>query len=91
MGVDGLSAPFLPLTALLGAAVVLASWNSVQRLVPFYHALLLALSGITMGVFCALDLIAFFLFWELTLAPCISSSACGASGRSAATPPSNTS
>ena len=34
-----------------------------------YFALLLALEGVTMGVFCALDLVLFFLFWELTLAP----------------------
>lgn len=69
VGVDGLSVLFLPLSALLSAITILASWHSVQRMVAFYHALLLALLGITIGVFCALDLICFFLFWELTLIP----------------------
>jgi NADH-quinone oxidoreductase subunit M len=69
LGVDGLSAPFLPLAALLSTAVMLASWHAVRQMAAFYHALLLVLLGITQGVFCALDLIGFFLFWELTLIP----------------------
>ncbi|ADE15956.1 proton-translocating NADH-quinone oxidoreductase, chain M [Nitrosococcus halophilus Nc 4] len=69
LGVDGLSVLFVPLTALLTVAVVLASWRSVQTLPRLYFALLLALEGITIGVYCALDLGLFFLFWELTLPP----------------------
>jgi len=69
LGIDGISAPFLPFTALLGLLAVLASWHTVGRLHGLYFALLLALQGFTVGVFCALDLGLFFLFWELTLPP----------------------
>ncbi|MBF0582833.1 MAG: NADH-quinone oxidoreductase subunit M, partial [Magnetococcales bacterium] len=68
LGVDGLSALFLPLSALLFVGLVLAS-TGVQRLPQLYFALLLALEGITIGIFSALDLLLFFLFWELTLIP----------------------
>ena len=57
------------MAALLFCAVILASWTSVQAMPRLYFALLLALESATMGVFCALDLVLFFLFWELTLAP----------------------
>ena len=69
LGVDGISVLFLPLTALLTVAVILASWRSVRHLPKLYFALLLALEGITQGIYCALDLGLFFLFWELTLVP----------------------
>ncbi|MCP5158089.1 MAG: NADH-quinone oxidoreductase subunit M [Gammaproteobacteria bacterium] len=69
LGVDGLAALFPPLTALLFCAVILASWTSIQFMPRLYFALLLGLEGVTMGVFCALDLVLFFLFWELTLVP----------------------
>ncbi|MBF0309829.1 MAG: NADH-quinone oxidoreductase subunit M [Magnetococcales bacterium] len=68
LGVDGLSAPFLPLTGLLFFGTILVSelgqGQARQRL-----AFLLVLEGVTMGIFCALDLILFFLFWEMTLLP----------------------
>ncbi|MFZ4789809.1 MAG: complex I subunit 4 family protein [Candidatus Competibacteraceae bacterium] len=69
LGIDGIAALFPPLTALLFCAVILASWTSIQAMPRLYFALLLALESATMGVFCALDLVLFFLFWELTLAP----------------------
>lgn len=69
VGIDGIAALFPPLTALLFCGVILSSWTSVQSMPRLYFALLLALEGATMGVFCALDLILFFLFWELTLIP----------------------
>ncbi|TAN52857.1 MAG: NADH-quinone oxidoreductase subunit M [Methylococcaceae bacterium] len=69
LGVDGISALFLPLSALLGLMAVAASRHAVSQQAALYYALLLALQGITQGVFCALDLLAFFLFWELTLVP----------------------
>ncbi|MGZ8094665.1 MAG: complex I subunit 4 family protein [Methylosarcina sp.] len=69
VGIDGISVVFLPLTALLTLGTVVASWNTVNRLPHFHLALLLALEGITMGVFVALDTVLFFLFWELTLPP----------------------
>lgn len=69
LGIDGIAALFPPLTALLFCGVILASWTSIQTLPRLYFALLLALESFTMGVFCALDLVLFFLFWELTLVP----------------------
>jgi len=69
VGIDGLSVLFLPMTALVTLMVILASWNSATHLTRFHFALLLALEGITMGVFCALDMVLFFLFWELTIPP----------------------
>jgi NADH-quinone oxidoreductase subunit M len=69
IGVDGISVLFLPMSSLLTLMVIIASWNSVQHLSSFHFALLLALEGITMGVFLALDMALFFLFWELTLPP----------------------
>lgn len=69
LGVDGLSILFLPLTALLFGGVMLSSWTSSGSMTRLYYGLLLALEGFTIGVYTALDLILFFLFWELTLVP----------------------
>lgn len=69
LGVDGISLLFLPATALLFAGVILASWNSVQTLPRLHFSLLLLLEAATLGVFCALDTVLFFLFWEMTLVP----------------------
>lgn len=69
VGVDGISILFLPATALLFLGVNLASWNSARELPRLYHSLLLLQAGATLGVFCAVDTILFFLFWELSLVP----------------------
>lgn len=69
LGVDGISVLFLPLSALLTLMAMIAAWNSIQHLSRLHFALLLMLEGVTMGVFCALDMVLFFLFWELTLPP----------------------
>ena len=69
VGVDGISILFLPLTTLLFLGVILASWTSARSMPRLYFSLLLLLLGATLGIFCALDTILFFLFWELTLAP----------------------
>lgn len=67
VGVDGISVLFLPLSALLTLLTVMASWNSTKYYPSFHFSLLLALEGVTIGIFCALDMILFLLFWELTL------------------------
>ena len=69
LGVDGISILFLPMTALLTLMTLLAGWNTVQHLNRFHLALILALESVTIGVFTALDMALFFLFWELTLPP----------------------
>ena len=67
IGIDGISVLFLPMSALLTLMTIIASWNSVQNLTRLHFALLLALQGVTIGIFLALDMALFFLFWELTL------------------------
>lgn len=73
VGVDGISVLFLPATALLFLGVNLASWNTTRlhenNMPRLYHSLLLLQAGATLGVFCAVDTIMFFLFWELSLVP----------------------
>jgi len=68
LGVDGLSAPLVLLTGLLGFSAVLASWPIRER-VREYFAWLLVLQTAVMGVFTALDLALFFVFWEMELVP----------------------
>src|SRR6266704_1213820 len=67
LGVDGLSLPMVILNALLTMLAVIGAWEKVR--VKEYMALLLLLEAGVMGVFMALDLLLFFLFWEVELAP----------------------
>lgn len=69
VGLDGISVLFLPATVLLFIGVILASWNSVTQMPRLYYSLLLLMETMTLGVFCALDTVLFFLFWELSLVP----------------------
>ena len=68
LGIDGLSAPMVLLTGLLGFCGVLASWN-IQLRVKEYFIWFLVLETAVMGVFTSLDFLLFFLFWELELLP----------------------
>jgi NADH-quinone oxidoreductase subunit M len=68
LGVDGLSAPLVMLTAFLGFLVVLISWK-VHLRVRQYFAWLLLLEASILGVFCSLDLLLFFIFWEIEVIP----------------------
>src|SRR5512143_2174537 len=69
VGVDGISLLFLPLTVLLFAGIIIASWNSVRIMPRLYYALLLLQLAATLGIFIAIDTILFFLFWEVSLIP----------------------
>jgi len=69
VGVDGISVLFLPMGALLTLMAMAASWHCAQPLSRLHFALMLVLEGVTMGVLSALDMVLFFLFWELTLPP----------------------
>lgn len=69
LGLDGLSLVLVLLTALLGVVSVVASWTEIQSRVGFFHFNLLLVIGGVMGVFLALDLFVFFLFWEVMLVP----------------------
>jgi NADH-quinone oxidoreductase subunit M len=68
LGVDGLSVPLVLLNGILGIAAILVSWSVKERPNEYYMWLLL-LQGAVMGVFVSLDLILFFVFWELELVP----------------------
>ena len=70
VGVDGLSVGLVALTALIGFIAVLASWSiPVERNLRGYFALLLLLETGLLGVFMALDLFLFYVFWEVVLLP----------------------
>src|SRR5579883_1027724 len=67
LGVDGLSLPMVILNALLTMLAIVGGWEKAR--VKEYMALLLLLETGVMGVFISLDLLLFFLFWEVELAP----------------------
>ena len=69
LGLDGISVLFVGLTAFLTVLVVLYSWDTVRHQIKLYFVALLALETTMMGIFAALDLILFFVFWELMLIP----------------------
>ncbi|QEL22194.1 NADH-quinone oxidoreductase subunit M [Bosea sp. F3-2] len=69
LGVDGISALFVFLTALLGWICVLASWVAIERKVKEFMISLLMMQALMLGVFCALDLFLFYVFWEAMLIP----------------------
>jgi NADH-quinone oxidoreductase subunit M len=69
LGIDGLSLWFLPLTAFITVLVVLAGWEVIQKRVGQYMGAFLILSGLMIGVFCALDGMLFYVFFEATLIP----------------------
>ncbi|MDQ3528593.1 MAG: NADH-quinone oxidoreductase subunit M [Actinomycetota bacterium] len=69
LAVDGVSVLFVPLTALLVVVVMLSSWTSVRHQAKAYLMAVLAFETAAIGVFTAVDLILFFVFWELMLIP----------------------
>ena len=69
LGVDGLSVWFIPLTAFITVIVILAGWEVIKDRVAHYMAAFLILSGLLIGVFCALDGLLFYVFFEATLIP----------------------
>ena len=69
LGVDGLSLWFVPLTAFITIIVVLAAWQVIEERVAQYMGSFLILSGLMIGVFCAMDGLLFYFFFEATLIP----------------------
>ncbi len=68
LGVDGLSLPLVVLTAFLGFMVVLISWKEHLRVREYFVWLLLLETSI-IGVFSSLNLLLFFIFWEIEIIP----------------------
>ena len=69
MGVDGISVLFVLLSTLLTPICILASWESVQSRVREYMVAFLVLETMMVGMFCALDFIVFYVFFEGVLIP----------------------
>ncbi len=69
MGVDGISMLFVILTTFLMPLCILAAWESVESRVKEYMIAFLVLETLMIGVFCALDIVLFYLFFEAGLIP----------------------
>jgi NADH-quinone oxidoreductase subunit M len=69
LGVDGLSLWFVLLTAFITVIVVIAGWEVITERVNQYMGAFLILSGLMIGVFCAVDGMLFYVFFEATLIP----------------------
>jgi NADH-quinone oxidoreductase subunit M len=68
VGVDGIGAAMLALTGLIAGIATLCAWHEARH-PRAYHALVMTLLAATSGVFVSLDLLAFFVCWELMLVP----------------------
>ena len=69
LGIDGISVWFILLTAFINVIVVIAGWEVITKRVNQYMGAFLILSGLMIGVFCALDGMLFYVFFEATLIP----------------------
>ncbi|WP_420474233.1 NADH-quinone oxidoreductase subunit M [Noviherbaspirillum sp. ST9] len=69
LGIDGISVWFVLLTAFITIIVVIAGWEVIEKRVAQYMGAFLILSGLMIGVFCALDGLLFYVFFEATLIP----------------------
>ncbi|NBC65050.1 MAG: NADH-quinone oxidoreductase subunit M, partial [Bacteroidetes bacterium] len=69
VGLDGLSLLLFMLTTLMGPIVILSSWNSIKKSLMGYYSMLLILQTASLGVFASLDLVVFYVFFELSLIP----------------------
>jgi NADH-quinone oxidoreductase subunit M len=69
LGLDGLSVLMVALTALLGPIVVLSTWGHIHERVKEFMVWLLVMQTGMLGVFLALDLVLFYVFWEVSLVP----------------------
>ena len=69
MGVDGISIWLLMLTTLISPIAILSSFTAIQERVKAYYLFMLLLQTAMTGVFLALDMFLFYVFWEFTLVP----------------------
>lgn len=69
MGIDGISLLLVLMTTFLSALAILSTWTAVEKSVKGYMVSLLFLETGMVGVFCALDFILFYVFWEIMLIP----------------------
>ena len=69
MGIDGISLLLVLMTTFLSALAILSTWTAVEKAVKGYMISLLFLETGMIGVFCALDFVVFYVFWEIMLIP----------------------
>ncbi|MFV2057021.1 MAG: NADH-quinone oxidoreductase subunit M [Thiohalomonadales bacterium] len=69
LGIDGISMPLILLTSFTTVLVVIAGWEIIQKKTAQYMSAFLIMNGLMIGVFCALDAILFYVFWEAMLVP----------------------
>ena len=69
LGIDGLSLWLIPLTGFITVIVVISAWEVITNRVAQYMGAFLILSGLMIGVFCAMDGLLFYFFFEATLIP----------------------
>lgn len=69
MGVDGISLPFILLNTFLIPICIISSWNSIQFKVKEFIISFLILETLINGMFCALDMVLFYIFFEGVLIP----------------------
>lgn len=69
LGIDGISLFFILLTTLLVPICILVSWNSITTRIKEYMIAFLCMESLVIGVFCALDMVLFYLFFEAVLIP----------------------
>ena len=69
LGIDGIGILMVGLTLIIFPLCVLCSWSSIVTRVKEFHFCLLLLCSACVGLFSALDLLLFYLFWEATLIP----------------------
>ncbi len=69
VGLDGISLFLVVLAALLTPIAILSSWTSVQKRILEFHIAILLLETGMIGVFVAMDLVLFYVFWEVMLIP----------------------
>ena len=69
LGIDGISLLLIMLTTVVGFLSILSSWTAIEERVKEYYAFFLFLQAGMLGVFMALDLFLFYVFWEIMLVP----------------------
>ncbi len=69
LGLDGISLPLVLMTTVLMPLCILISWHAIETRIRSFMAMLLILESTMIGVFCALDFVLFYVFWEAMLIP----------------------
>ena len=69
LGLDGISLPLVLMTTVLMPLCVLISWHAIETRIRSFMAMLLIMESAMIGVFCALDFVLFYIFWEAMLIP----------------------